>query len=219
MKLSYAILVKDEIDYIKSLIDLLNKYKTDEDEIVILQDIGESPSEKQIEVKKYLLDQLFNNRISYYSSTVFKNDFSEIKNKLNEKCKGDYIFNIDADEKPSELLLENLKSILLNNPDIDLFMVPRVNTVKGLTPEHAKKWNWVLTETAEFGIIINYPDFQGRIYKNTPSIKWVNKVHEVIFGSKAHTTFPYDTFDYVIFHHKDISRQEKQNEQYSRMLK
>ena len=44
-------------------------------------------------------------------------------------CKGQYIINIDADELPNKWLMKNIKSILEANPTIDLYWVPRVNTV------------------------------------------------------------------------------------------
>lgn len=214
MKISYAILVKDEISYIEKLINTLNTLKDEEDEIIVLQDMGENSSDEQKLVKQFLLDATFNSKISYYFSTNFKNDFSEIKNKLNSKCKGDYIFNIDADELPMEILIKNIKTIL-NNNKIDLLFVPRINTVDGLTQEHINRWGWKVSHTEEFGSIINYPDFQGRIYKNSPEIKWSKPVHETIVGHSTHGYLPYlDTFDFCLLHPKDITRQEKQNELY-----
>lgn len=220
MKISYAILIKDEIDYIKPLLERLNAFKDEEDEIVILQDIGSFPSDKQKEVRQYLLDELFNGKLSYYFSTQFKNDFSEMKNKLNAKCKGDYIFNIDADELPQVFLLKHIKLVIAQNPDIELFKIPRINTVEGLTQSHIDKWKWNITNTEQYGSIINYPDFQGRLYKNKPEIKWVNKVHEVISGSKTHAELPwFNQYEWAILHHKDIIRQEKQNQLYDEMIK
>jgi hypothetical protein len=31
------------------------------------------------------------------------------------------------------------------NPDVDLFFLPRINTVEGLTQEHIDKWGWRVT--------------------------------------------------------------------------
>lgn len=61
--------------------------------------------------------------------------------------------------------------------------------------------------------IINYPDYQGRLYRNTSNIKWEGKVHEKIVGYKNFGKIPFDNgFD--ILHFKDIARQEKQNSYY-----
>jgi hypothetical protein len=35
-----------------------------------------------------------------------------------------------------------LPGILEANPDVDVYLVPRINTVSGLTEEHIQKWKW-----------------------------------------------------------------------------
>ena len=83
-------------------------------------------------------------------------------------------FKIDADEIPNKILIDNLPQIIKENPDNEVYCVPRVNTVEGLTLEHLQKWGWKLTNDKW----INWPDYQWRIYKNKPEIRWINKVHE-----------------------------------------
>ena len=61
---------------------------------------------------------------------------------------------------------------------------------------------------------VNWPDFQTRIYKNSPDIKWKNKVHEVLEGYKTHAILPLE-IEFSLNHHKDIERQEKQNAYYN----
>ena len=99
--------------------------------------------------------------------------------------------------------------ILESNQTIDLFWVPRVNTVEGLTEEHINKWGWKLNEKGW----INFPDYQGRIWRNRPNIMWKNKVHEVLTGYKEHTYLPQEE-DFCFYHHKKIEKQEKQNKFY-----
>ena len=124
-------------------------------------------------------------------------------------CTGTYIFQIDADEIPYEYLIEELPSILRHNPAVDLYAVPRVNTVEGLTQEHIQKWGWNVNKDGW----VNWPDFQTRIYKNTPEIKWINKVHERLDGHKQFTYLPMEE-DWGLYHPKTIERQEKQNNYY-----
>ena len=53
-----------------------------------------------------------------YQHKLDKN-YSEHKNYGKSLCKGKYIFQIDADELPSKILLDNLKEIIeLNNDRI-----------------------------------------------------------------------------------------------------
>ena len=70
---------------------------------------------------------------------------------------------------------ENLQFFLESNKEVDLFFVPRINTVEGLTPTHIKKWGWKVGENGW----INFPDYQWRIYKNDPKIVWVNKKSKI----------------------------------------
>jgi hypothetical protein len=132
-----------------------------------------------------------------------------MKNKLTSLCNGDYIYQIDADEMISKYCIENLGMVLEYNP-IDVLMVPRINTVEGITQEHINKWGWRVDDKGW----INFPDPQFRIYKNNQKIKWKNKVHEILEGYKTISQLPLDE-PWCLLHEKDIKRQEKQNELYS----
>ena len=108
---------------------------------------------------------------------------------------------------PHQVLLGYLPEILGNNPDNEVYLVPRVNTVEGLTDEHIKKWGWNVDDKGW----VNYPDYQWRIWKNKPEIKWKNKVHEVLSGHKSYAALPSQE-ELALYHPKDIERQEKQNQ-------
>ena len=116
---------------------------------------------------------------------------------------------MDADEYLDPNLIVNLEDILENNIDKDLIVVPRINTVEGLTEEHIQKWGWRVDEKGW----VNFPDVQTRIYKNKETIGWAGKVHERIGGFESYTAFPSDEM-YCIKHPKTIQRQEKQNNYY-----
>jgi hypothetical protein len=205
MKISYAITVCDEFMEIQRLISFLLQTKKPDDEIVVLVDMtkNESPSE----LLGYLHRLRYDNKIRL-SEDRFNNDFSEWKNRLSRICEGDYIFQIDADELPHAVLMENIHDILELN-DIDVIVVPRVNTVEGLTDEHIQKWGWNVNENGW----VNWPDYQFRIYRNSYDIKWVNKVHEKLDGYKTISNLPLDG-TMALFHPKTIERQEKQNNYY-----
>jgi hypothetical protein len=202
MRISYAITVCNELDEIKRLVPFLLQYKRPEDEICILLD---KPKASHV-----LVDQLYKyssaNWITLKEST-FQGHFAEWKNELTKMCSGDYIFQIDADELPNELLIENLHSVLENN--VDVILVPRVNLVQGITPQHIQAWGWKQNEKGW----IQWPDFQWRIYKNNSEIEWKNKVHEILDGYKSYANLP-EMEEYAIYHFKTIERQEKQNNFY-----
>jgi len=207
MKISYALTVCDEEDEIVRLIDFLLKNKRYEDEICVLLDKPKATKH----IQKSLWDYSTNKEISLYEDT-FEGHFADWKNKLTQICSGDYIFQIDADEIPYRFLLDNLPSILENNSDLEVFLVPRVNTVEGLTLDHIQKWGWEVDSKER----VNWPDYQWRIWKNKPEIKWINKVHERLDGFKTYAPLP-DDESYALFHPKTIERQEKQNEFYNRL--
>jgi len=202
MKISYAITVCNELEEIKRLVSFLLSNKRKEDEIVILLD----HSNGKDEVYKYLLT--LPSDIQLYRD-AFQGHFADWKNQLTSYCTGDYIFQIDADEIPNLTLIEHLPEILEMNQGVDVLLVPRVNTVEGLTQEHIQKWGWVVDNQGW----VNYPDFQWRIYKNTSDIKWINKVHERLIGYKTISNLP-QMEACSLYHPKTIERQEKQNDYY-----
>lgn len=204
MKISYAITVCNEFVEIQNLIPLLLKNKRREDNIVVLFD--KKNGSKSVE--DYLRSKSINGEISWHGD-IFNNHFADWKNKLTSLCTGDYIFQIDADEYPHDFLIESLPEILNSNPDNEVYLTPRVNTVEGLTQEHINKWRWNVDEKGW----INFPDYQWRIWKNKPEIKWINKVHERLEGFKTYAPLPAEE-QLSLFHPKTIERQEKQNNYY-----
>ena len=204
MTITYAITVCNEVVEIQNLLSFLLENKRTKDEIVILYDTNNG--NKIIE--EYLRAKSVNSEFNWVKGT-FKGHFADWKNKLTSKCNGDYIFQIDADEVPNEALIANLPGILESNPDNEVYLVPRVNTVEGLTDEHIAKWGWNVNESGW----VNWPDYQWRIWKNKPEIKWINKVHERLEGFKTYATLP-AYHDLALQHPKTIDRQEKQNAYY-----
>jgi glycosyltransferase involved in cell wall biosynthesis len=204
MKLSYAITACNEHEEIIRLVTQLLNYKGENSEIVVLLDTPKAPTE----MVEYLELQANADYITLIESE-FDNDFAHWKNFLNSNCKGEWIFQLDADEYLDPNLIVNLEDILENNIDKDLIVVPRINTVEGLTDEHIQKWGWRVDEKGW----VNFPDVQTRIYKNKETIGWAGKVHERIGGFESYTAFPSDEM-YCIKHPKTIQRQEKQNNYY-----
>jgi hypothetical protein len=208
MKISYGITVCNELKEIKTLLPLLIEHKRVEDEIIVLYD---EKNGKQ-EVLDYLLP--FNKlpNVQTWRGMVFVNDFAIWKNKLNGYCSGDYIFQLDADELITKELIQDLPSVIESNLEVDLFVFPRINTVKGITDDHIKRWGWKMDEKGR----INFPDWQGRLYKK--GLNWHGKVHEKIIGAKTYSLMPEDD-GYCIIHEKTIERQERQNNLYSKITK
>ena len=204
MKISYAVTVCNEFLEIQRLINFLLNKKRFEDEIIVLYDSKNGDNG----VEQFLRSHSINGEFSWHKKE-FDGHFANWKNYLTSLCNGDWIFQIDADEMPHESLIELLPEIIDSNPRNEVIRVPRVNTVHGLTEEYIRKWGWRVDEKGW----VNWPDFQWRIYKNHPKIKWVNKVHEVLEGYETWANLHEDE-QFALYHPKDIERQVKQNNYY-----
>ena len=208
MKISYAIPVCNEHIELKKLLSFLIKHIDKNDEIVVQCDKGNTTPEV------YKVLDLFKAPVGLKDPLKviefpLNGHFSNFKNNLKEHCTGDWIFQIDADELPHESLITNLKSLLKLNPTTEMFLVPRVNTVKGLTQEHINQWRWNVNEKGW----VNWPDYQTRIIQNGPKIKWQNKVHEQIVGISTKGALPMEE-EWCLYHPKTIKKQEIQNNFY-----
>ena len=208
MKISYAIPVCNEHEELKRLLEFLVQNIEKNDEIVVQCDQGNTTP------KVYEVLNLFQAPVGLKDPIKviefpLKGDFASFKNNLKENCSGDWIFQIDADELPHESLTTNLKELLKVNPTTDLFLIPRVNTVDGLTQGHINQWRWNVNEKGW----VNWPDYQTRIVQNNPKIKWASKVHEVLTGHKSYALLPQEE-EWCLYHPKHIKRQEHQNKFY-----
>lgn len=207
MKISFAITVSKELNEIKQLVPFLLKHKRPQDEIVILFD----QKNGEQDVLDFLLPYNKLPNVQTWRGLDFDYNFADWKNKLNSYCVGDYIFQLDADEMISEYMVKNVNEIISMNEEVELFFLPRINLVDGITQDHIDKWNWRVDDLSR----INFPDFQGRIYKK--GMEWMGRVHERIVGVKYYSLLPSDEESYCIKHYKNITKQEQQNDLYSRI--
>jgi glycosyltransferase involved in cell wall biosynthesis len=219
VKISYSITCYNEHKELDNLLFHLSKHIREEDEVVITRDVSKVGEKSIVQDDFYALDKVLEKYEynSYFKNLKvntfdFKKDFSALKNYAKSECSGDYIFSIDADEIPNEILIEQLPTILEIN-DTDLVWVPRINIVNGITSWHLEHWHWNQTEQGW----INFPDYQARIFRNTDDIKWVKPVHEVIDGAKTYSHLPPHE-ELTLKHEKDIQRQEHQNRLYDSIL-
>ena len=204
--ISYAILVSDEYEEFKRLITQLVRLKDENDEIVVVVD----SSKTNESIKTVLANN--KNLISYYERDL-GGDFSAQKNFLFQKCTKQYVINLDADELIDENFIKNVKEVLLSNPDIEAYWVPRWNEVKGITDELIQVWGWRMDNQKR----INWPDLQMRIIKNNCGITWINPVHEQMNGYKTYAVLPLEK-DYCIYHIKSVEKQIQQNNFYNNIV-
>ncbi len=202
---SYAICVCNESQELDNLL-----YCLDEtilcDEIQVLVDTKKVTDNVREVLKKY--------NVRNVHERAFCGNFSAHKNYLNEQCNGSYVFSIDADEIPSSFLVENVYKII-SETKCDLAMIPRVNILAGATRQFLQDCNFSLSDQG----FINWPDMQGRLYKNTPSsIKWGNKLHERIQGANVVIQLQSEP-NLALWHVKSVQRMKRQDAFYRSMSK
>ncbi len=203
LTIDYAILTHNEGEYIENLLSLLTKNKRSQDNIIIVDDYSDNEDTKAIFNK-------YRTKINL-SYREFDNEEGQ-RNHLKSLCKSDYIFVFDADELMTEEFITNLPKLLACNPKTEMFYIPRINTVEGLTDAHIEKWKWNVNEKGW----INFPDYQTRLHKNLPHITWKGFVHSTLSGFRNHIALPHDEV-FCMIHKKEIKRQESQNDQYDKI--
>lgn len=181
--ISFAITVCNEAKDLERLLLHLQPYLQEEDEVVVQADKNNVTEDVRAVVERY------KTMISTYAEHPLDFDFAQAKNHLNTLCKGDYIFQLDADEIPQPWLMEHLKEIIHKHPWIDLFKLPRIN----------------LFQQEEGGKVeerVAWPDYQGRLYRNKPNrIRWKRPLHERIHGHILYWHLPKED-NYAILHLK-----------------
>jgi hypothetical protein len=195
MSISYAICVCNELRELKELLCFLNKVKRAQDEIIVLCDDNNTTEEVR--------------KLSTHSRP-FNRDFANHKNYLNSLCTGDYIFNIDADEIPQEVLIKTIQT-LIKDSSHELIYIPRINICPGYTQAFLIKQKFSCNENGW----INWPDYQGRVYKK--GLQWEGVVHEKI-AVKTKPTVLNASPHLALWHIKSVEKQEEQNALYDTLM-
>lgn len=198
ISISFAITTHNECVQLKKSIDLIENNLDDGDELIILDDYSSNTDTLEILKNKKVFKK------------EFVKDYAEHKNYLNKLCRCEYIFQLDGDEVLSNNLIVNIKNIITDNKEIDLFYIPRANYVHGITKYYLKMWNWSMDGKRR----VNYPDYQGRLYKNEKRLYWHRQVHERIKGNLNFTKLPLNK-NLDIIHEKNIQKQKANNKFYT----
>lgn len=193
--ISYCIAVAFEYEK-ESFFRLINFLKEninlEEDEICVIIDITKD--------NKSFIDEI--NKIKEIKTFLFdfKYNWADLKNFKIKCAKKEYIFDLDSDELPSIDLLKIAKKVLSLKKD--LYMIPRINTVFGLTEEYKQEFNYFPDERG----YINFPDYQLRLFKNNKKIFWEGKVHETLKGYTNYVVLSPEP-KISILHDKDIKKE------------
>lgn len=194
MKVTYSIQVCNESREIFSLLNFLTKTIDDEDEINVVVDSEHTTDKVRLVLEK------FSNRINVFMRPF---DNFHINSQFHiEKASGEYIFGLDADEMPQELLIKNVKNII-NNSNAEIIAIPRINIHPGITDEYIKESNYHINEIGW----INWPDFQMRIFKKCDYIKCTPELHTKLSGSDKIMALESQP-NLALWHIKSIEKQQ-----------
>jgi len=191
--ITYAVEVCTEARELNDLLSFLVENKDAGDDINVLIDTGKVTSDVRDVLAR------FESSIST-CEREHDGDFAAHRNYHATQCKGDYIFMLDADEIPQETLIRHMKQFTG-----DILYIPRINIVPGYTREFLQKHKFNVNDAG----FINWPDYQGRFYKNDPKITWTGKVHEKLTGGEAGALEANPLT--AIWHVKSVAKQNAQN--------
>ena len=201
MKLSYLVTCHNEDRCLDSLLSKLTEFLDESSEIVVVDDY--STSEQTLSILEKYKDTI------HLYQRHLENNYGAQKNYGIEQCKGDWIFQIDADEKPTDMILENIYSILEANEENEVIWIPRMNIFNGVTESDIKQWGWKYHDG-----LINFPDYQSRLFLNRSHIRYQRRLHEKVEGFKSYTFIPPQK-DIALIHEKSIEKQRKTNLKYN----
>lgn len=202
MFLSYLITSHNETDSLDLLLSKLVQYKKDNTEIVLLDDYSDNLTTVSI-IEKH------KQSINFHQKKL-QNDYGAHKNYGISLCKGEWVFQIDADELPTDTLLENIDVILQSNSNNEALWLPRLNYFVGVTQKDIEMWGWNYQDG-----MINFPDYQSRLYKNLPHIRYERRLHEKVEGYKSYAFIPPQK-DIALIHNKTIEKQRETNMKYNK---
>lgn len=151
--LSVIVLTKNEESRIKACLESV-KWA---DEIVV---VDNGSKDKTLQIAKN------------YTNKIFKfenNDYAFFRNKAFEKSLGDWVLYVDADERVSSQLKEEIDKFITKN-EFSAYAISRINIIFGQEVRYGPFWpDWVirLIKREDFenwvGEIHEYPKFSGKL--------------------------------------------------------
>ena len=198
--LTYGVIVKDEQDYLESLIPHLLEHKHPEHQVRVLVDTEQTPQA----IITYLDD---------YPEVIvdeyrFQRDFAAMRNFFLERCETEWMFQIDCDEIPNPVLMSMIHEFLCGLDDtVEVVSNPRINTFSDMTHEYEQEL-YLELERNENGWY-HWPDYQYRIVRCASSCQWDGVVHEGLqySGECVHLQ---QHEDFSLLHHKGLEKQKRQ---------
>ena len=198
----FAITVCDEYEELRNLLNAIIPYVCANDEILIQGDEGNTTEKVKNVIAEY------SKSITKFVEFPLNHNFGEYKSHLAKQTNCQYIFQIDADELPNPYLMRHLHRILYNNK-LDLIRIARINL---MIEDNEDFILWDNYNRHKNISPLNFPDYQRRIYRNSPTISWTHTIHEKIIGFKTVAYLPPKP-KYSLLHCKHWKKQIERDNQ------
>lgn len=197
IRLSIAILTHDEVTEFGWLMEVLAALDRRRTEVVVVDDHS-GPA----------MQALLARHATRVAHRALGGDFAAQRNYLTSQCRGEFVLMLDPDEIPSPGLLANLFG-LCDALEANRFLacaLPRLNILhEGTEPVDARTLS--LSDADFQGVD---PDYQTRLFRNVPELRWQNRVHERLVGMQQIHRLPV-ALDCALLHVKARQRQLRQN--------
>jgi len=182
-KLSVIVITKNEEKMIK---DCLASVQQLADEIIIV-DTGSQ--DRTLKIAKKYTNKIF---------VCEKGSFSDWRNFGLKKSKKEWILYIDADERTTTSLCDEIKHKILNIKNIKAYAIPRRNFLLG---KEMRYGGW-------------FPDYAKRLFKRNKLLRWEGRLHEepIFTGELGHLKEPM-----IHFTHRDLSSMIEKTSQWSKI--
>lgn len=204
MKVDFLISACDELEDLKGLIYYLKYFCNIDDNIIIILD-GNNTNQNMINMIKK------SNVVLHILNWTSYKQMSEM---AMSKASGDICFHLCPDEIPTIPVLQSFRDIFRDSK-IDAVAIPRINIFSNLNNKNNEEMyvgnrgkGYLLKEPINEYEWHHWPDYQVRITRNIPQIKWGNSTHSGIIGYNNLVLFPQDPM-YSLLHVKSVERQER----------
>ncbi len=186
-----------------SLIEYVKKHKKSDDKIAVLYDPSTEEYTKKL---KQASVKLIIHKLNH--------SYADHRNYVLQFIKTNWIFMMDADETLTELLIDNVHTIIENMRVAEVIGLFRRNIFKGATAWDCLRYGWDIKDGA---IQWAKGDVQYRLFRTNKGLKFVGDVHEMldIMNGKYKVMLAPKDHQLAIIHNKTIEQQRACNDRYN----
>ena len=194
------------------LINTVKKFKETNDTIIVILD-SLNTNDKIIDmVKSFGIEPTFYAHDNWQKKWEFEKTLWQ----------GDLVVNLDADEIPPYLLFKVFRQPFINDPNLEVLAIPRINLYINVTPEKVanmyvgnRPQDFIMQNINALGWS-NWPDYQIRIHRPLKHLVWGITTHSGICNYNTLAQLPADPA-IALAHAKTIEHVERMCRLYDKL--